>query len=123
MSRLRAITGVVILLLSACAPAAAHAAAVGTVTGTLQMEGGPIAPDGRQPGKRPVPGTVQFTSARQQRVTVQVGSSGTFSVQLPPGTYAVCSRPSGAPGLCLQGRPVTVTARHTTEWAFTFAVP
>jgi hypothetical protein len=134
MSRLQAVTGfAAIVLLSACAPAVAHAPAVvhapvapaasGTVTGKLQMEGGPISPGGQQPGKRPVPGTVRFTSTRQQPVTVRVGNSGAFSVQLPPGTYAVCPRSPAAQGPCAQGQRVTVTARHTTKIAFTFIVP
>lgn len=130
MSRLQAVTGVAaIVLLSACAPALAHAPAVvhapasGTVTGKLQIEGGPISPGGQQPGKRPVPGTVRFTNTRQHRVTVRVGNSGAFSVQLPPGTYAVCSRSPAAQGPCSQARRVTVTARHTTKIAFTFIVP
>ncbi len=130
MSRLQAVTGVAaIVLLSACAPAVAHAPAVvhapasGTVTGKLQIEGGPISPGGQQPGKRPVPGTVRFTSTRQHRVTVRVGNSGAFSVHLPPGTYAVCSRSPAAQGPCSQARRVTVTARHTTKIAFTFIVP
>jgi hypothetical protein len=136
MSRLQAVTGVAaIMLLSACAPAVVHAPAVaharavvhapasGTVTGKLEIEGGPISPGGQQPGKRPVPGTVRFTSTRQHRVTVRVGNSGAFSVQLPPGTYAVCSRSPAAQGPCSQARRVTVTARHTTKIAFTFIVP
>jgi hypothetical protein len=131
MSQLQAMTGVAaIVLLSACAPAVAQAPAVvhppaasGTVTGRLQMEGGPISPGGQQPGKRPVPGTVRFTSTRQHPVTVRVGNSGAFSVQLPPGTYAVCSRSRAAQGPCAQARRVTVTARHTTKIAFTFIVP
>ena len=51
MSRLQAVTGVAaIVLLSSCAPALAHAPVVahapasGTVTGKLQIEGGPISP-------------------------------------------------------------------------------
>ena len=42
MRRLQAVTGVAaIVLLSACAPAAAQTPAAGTVTGKLQIEGGP----------------------------------------------------------------------------------
>ena len=137
MSRLQAVTGVAaIVLLSACAPAVAHAPAIahapavahapaasGTVTGKLQMEGGPMSPGGQQPGKRPVPGTVRFTSTRQHPVTVRVGNSGAFSVRLPPGTYAVCPRSPAAQGPCAQGRRVTVTARHTAKIVFTFIVP
>lgn len=136
MRRMQAVTGVAaVVLLSACAPAVApgavpgvahavvHAAADGTVTGRLQIEGGPISPGGQQPGKRPVPGTVRFTSTRKHRVIVRVGNSGDFSVQLPPGTYAVCPRSPAAQGPCPEGRQVTVTARHTTKITFTFIVP
>jgi hypothetical protein len=133
MSRMRAVAGAAaIVLLSACTPAVAHtvphavehaAAGDGTVTGRLQIEGGPIGPGGQQPGKRPVRGTVQFTSTRKRRVTVHVGDSGTFSVQLPSGTYAVCSRSPAAQGPCPQARQITVAARHTTRIAITFIVP
>lgn len=129
MRRLQAMTGVAgLVLISACAPALAHTSAgggagVGTVTGKLQIEGGPISTDGKLPGKRPTPGTVRFTSARHRRITVRVGDSGTFSVRLPAGAYAACSLSSGASGPCSRSRQVTVTARHTTEIAFTFLVP
>jgi hypothetical protein len=132
MSRMRTVTGfAAIALLSACTPAAAHAVAPaavhadapGTVTGRLQMEGGPMRPGGQQPGKRPMPGTVEFTSMREHPVTVRVGDSGTFSVHLPPGTYTACPRSPAAQGRCPQARRVTVTPRHTTKIAFTFIVP
>jgi len=133
MKRLQAVTGIAaIVLLAACAPAVAHTVAHttargtvtgGTVSGKLQIEGGPISPDGQQPGKRPWPGTVQFTGAHHHRVTVRVGDSGTFSVQLPPGTYSACSRAAGMQGPCSDTRKVAVTSRHTTEIAFTFFVP
>jgi hypothetical protein len=124
MSRAQAVTGVAaIMLLCACTPALAHTSAAGTVTGKLQIEGGPIGPGGQQPGKRPTPGTVQFTSTRHRRITVRVGDSGAFSVQLPPGIYSACSRSAGVQGPCSQARHVAVTARHTTEIAFTFFVP
>jgi hypothetical protein len=129
MRRLQAMTGVAaIVLVSGCAPALAHTSAgrgtaVGTVAGKLQIEGGPIGASGQQPGKRPVSGTVRFTSTRHHPVTVRVGDSGTFSVQLPPGTYAACPLSAGASGPCTRARQVTVTARHTTKVAFTFFVP
>jgi hypothetical protein len=129
MRRLQVMTGVAaIAAVAGCAPALAHTSAgrgtpVGTVTGKLQIEGGPIGTNGQQPGKRPVSGTVRFTSTRHHRVTVRVGDSGRFSVQLPPGTYAACPLSAGASGPCTRARQVTVTARHTTEIAFTFFVP
>jgi hypothetical protein len=129
MRRLQAVTGVAaIAAVSACAPALAHTSAghgatAGTVTGKLQIEGGPIGTNGQQPGKRPAPGTVRFTSTRHHRVTVRVGDSGTFSVQLPAGTYTACSLSEGASGPCSKATRVTVTARHTTKIAFIFYVP
>jgi hypothetical protein len=129
MRRLQAMTGVAaIVLVSACAPALAHTSAggsagAGTVTGKLQIEGGPIGTNGQQPGKRPTPGIVRFTSTHHHRVTVRVGDSGSFSVRLPAGTYAACSLSAGISGPCSKARRVTVTARQTTEIAFTFLVP
>ena len=55
------------------------------------MEGGPLGPGGQQPGTRPLPGTVTFT-AGHRHVSVQAGSSGTFSAWLPPGRYQVSGR-------------------------------
>jgi hypothetical protein len=46
-----------------------------------------MGPGGKQPGERPMSGTVTLTATGQQPVTVKVGSSGTFSVTLPPGRY------------------------------------
>jgi uncharacterized cupredoxin-like copper-binding protein len=59
------------------------------------MEGGPLEPGGQQPGERPMSGTVTFTAAGHQAVTVTVGSSGEFSVSLPPGRYQVSGRSPG----------------------------
>jgi hypothetical protein len=66
--------------------------ATGHLTGKLVMEGGPLGPGGKQPGERPMSGTVTFTAAGHQAVTVDVGSSGEFSVPLPPGRYQVSGR-------------------------------
>ena len=62
------------------------------LTGKLVMEGGPLGPDGQQPGERPMSGTVTFTAAGHRAITVEVGSSGKFSVPLPPGRYRVSGR-------------------------------
>ena len=104
-----------VLLLAGCAAPAGHGPVKGEVTGRLLREGGPASPGG-QPGQRPMPGTVTFTSTSDRRVMVRAGSSGTFSVRLPPGRYRVsgpCSRPS----------PVTVTARHTVHVKIICIVP
>ena len=84
------------LLLTGCtaAGAAEHAASQGTshpptratghLTGKLFIEGGPIGPGGKQPGERPIPGTVTLTAAGHRPVTITVGNSGRFSAWLPP---------------------------------------
>ena len=109
MSQLRACACLVVaLLLTGCTaagaaagaaehPASGHAAgnqarAAGHVTGRLLIEGGPIGTGGRQPGERPIPGTVTFTAAGHRPVSVGVGTAGKFSAWLPPGRYRV-SRP------------------------------
>ena len=84
------ISGVLLTGLAAgCASAGAQTPASGHLRGKLVMEGGPMGPGGKQPGERPMSGTVTFTEAGHQPVTVKVGASGTFSVPLPPGRYHV----------------------------------
>ena len=89
-----ALTGLLLTGLAAgCASAGEPAhAATGHLAGKLVMEGGPLQPGGNQPGERPMSGTVTFTAAGHQAVTVMVGSSGEFSVPLPPGRYQVSGR-------------------------------
>ena len=79
-------------LAAGCASAGAQAPASGHLSGRLVMEGGPLGPGGKQPGERPMSGTVTFTAAGHQPITVKVGSSGTFSVPLPAGRYQVSGR-------------------------------
>ena len=87
------ISGVLLTGLAAgCASAGAQTPASGHLRGKLVMEGGPLGPGGQQPGERPMSGTVTFTAAGHQPVTVKVGASGTFSVPLPPGRYHVSGR-------------------------------
>jgi len=89
------ISGVLLTGLAAgCASAGAPTPASGHLRGKLVMEGGPLGPGGKQPGERPMSGTVTFTAAGHQPVTVEVGASGTFSVPLPPGRYHVSGRSS-----------------------------
>ena len=116
----QATTGIaaLLVLLSACA-AAAPASPRGMVTGRLQSEGGTSAGYGR----RPMPGTVWFTGAHQHEVKVGVGSSGTFSVRLAPGTYAVCWSAPGMTSRCSPTRKITVVAGRTASVGFTFIVP
>jgi len=87
------ISGVLLTGLAAgCASAGAQTPSSGHLRGKLVMEGGPLGPGGKQPGERPMSGTVTFTAAGHQPVTVKVGASGTFSVPLPPGRYHVSGR-------------------------------
>ena len=94
-----ALTGLLLTIVAAGCASAGGASAGGTVhpatghlTGKLVMEGGPMMPGGEQPGERPMSGTVTFTAAGHHAVTVIVGSSGEFSVPLPPGRYHVSGR-------------------------------
>jgi hypothetical protein len=117
------------------APATSRQApAAGHLAGRLVMEGGPLGPGGKQPGERPLSGTVTFTAAGHRRVTVRVGSSGRFSVQLPIGTYRVSGASpavetsSGSSGKeqelpCSQPLSATVTAGHTSAVTVACVVP
>ena len=145
MSKLRTcacMLGVLLMTGCAAAGAAEHAAghtsggpasARGHVTGKLLIEGGPISPDGQQPGERPIPGAVTFTAAGHRPVAVGVGASGTFSAWLPPGRYQVSGR---SPDIitvtdagknevqtCSQTVSVTVSARHAATIAVVCIVP
>jgi hypothetical protein len=122
------------LLLAGCAGAGAagQAPATGHLAGRLVMEGGPMGPGGQQPGERPMSGTVTFTAAGHQPVAVKVGSSGAFSVPLPPGRYQVSG---GSPAImtvdgghsrevpCSQPTSATVTAGHTASVTLACVVP
>jgi hypothetical protein len=88
---------------------------------------------GRQPGERPIPGTILFTAAARHRlITARAGKSGTFTVRLPPGTYQVSGRSPRVMEVsngtsrqtpCSQPRSVTVTARHTVKITLACIVP
>jgi hypothetical protein len=107
------------------------AAARGTVSGRLVMEGGPLGPGAKQPGSRPIPGTIQFARAGHPLVTAHAGRKGTFSARLSAGTYRVrASSPRITVGsgrirdsLCSHPASVTVTAGHATRITLTCVVP
>ncbi|HEY6278837.1 MAG TPA: hypothetical protein VIX86_21195 [Streptosporangiaceae bacterium] len=120
------------LLPAACSAAQASSPSLGTVTGRIVLEGGPLGPGGQQPGTRPIPGTVKFTGGHQGPVTVRTSRAGVFSVRLPVGRYQVSDRSPrllqvSANGTSSQtwSRPVTVTvtAHHTTILTLTSIVP
>ena len=133
------------LLLTGCtaAGAAEYAASQGTsqpparatghLTGKLSIEGGPIGPGGKQPGERPIPGTVTFTAAGHRPVQVGVGASGKFSAALPPGRYQVAGRSPDFETVtgsgkdleqtCSQPLSVTVSGRHAAAISVVCIVP
>jgi hypothetical protein len=104
-----------------------------TVTGRFLMEGGPVRPGGDQPGERPLRGTVTFTAAGEQTVSVPVGRASTFSVALAAGTYHVSGRSpqimevsgDGAQHETVCSRPLTVhvTGQHALKITVTCIVP
>jgi hypothetical protein len=119
-------------LAAGCASGTAQPPASGHLTGRLVMEGGPMGPDGKQPGERAMSGTVTVTSAGHQPVTVTVGSSGTFSVPLPPGQYQVSGRSPDVMEIdgghrrelpCSQPTSAVVTAGQTATITLTCVVP
>jgi hypothetical protein len=81
--------------------------AQGTVHGTFERAGGPAMV---KHGKAttpvvPLAGTVTFTNGSVSKISISVGSSGTFSIRLPPETYAVTGASGG------QACSVPLTAR------------
>ncbi|HJZ28623.1 MAG TPA: hypothetical protein VJ370_20260 [Streptosporangiaceae bacterium] len=132
------------LLLTGCtaAGAAKYAASQGTsqpparatghLTGKLSIEGGPIGPGGKQPGERPIPGTVTLTAAGHRPVTIKVGNSGRFSAWLPSGRYRVVWRSPAIITVTDSGHeeqtsspapPVTISARHVATITLVAIVP
>ena len=119
-------------LATGCASAAAQPPASGHLMGRLVMEGGPLGPGGKQPGEQAMSGTVTVTSGGHQPVTVTVGSSGTFSVPLPPGRYQVSGRSPDVMEIdgghsrelpCSQPTSAVVTAGQTATITLTCVVP
>jgi hypothetical protein len=132
------------LLLTGCtaAGAAEYAASQGTsqpparatghLTGKLSIEGGPIGPGGKQPGERPIPGTVTLTAAGHRPVTIKVGNAGKFSAWLPSGRYRVIWRSPAVITVTDSGHeeqtsspapPVTISARHVVTITLVAIVP
>ena len=62
---------------------------LGTVAGVFHRVGGPLGPGGQQPKVVPLTGRMRFSRPGHPAVSVPVGRSGRFTVQLPPGTYRV----------------------------------
>ena len=126
------LAGLLAGLLTGCAAAGAQAPATGHLAGRLVMEGGPMGPGGQQPGERPIPGTVTITAAGHRPVSVTTGSSGRFTVPLPPGRYQVSGRSPSIMEVdggktrelpCSQPASATVTAGRTAVITLTCIVP
>jgi hypothetical protein len=110
-----------------------HAASAGRLAGRLVMEGGPLQPGGKQPRERAMSGTVTFTTAGGKPVSAAVGSSGTFSVPLPPGRYQISARSPAIMTVgdsghshedsCATPASATVTAGHTVTITLACIVP
>jgi hypothetical protein len=129
-----ALTGLLLTgLATGCASAAGPVhPATGHLAGKFVMEGGPLGPGGKQPGERPMSGTVTFTAAGHHPVTVEVGSSGEFSVPLPPGRYQVAGRSPDVMEVdgghsrelpCSQPTSVVVSAGSTATITLACVVP
>ena len=73
----------------AAAACSATPGPTGTVTGTYIRVGGP----GGTPNV-PLPGTISFRAGDGSTISLSSGSTGTFTGQLPPGTYAVTAESS-----------------------------
>ena len=121
------------LAAASAGPDSRPASSGGTVTGRLLIEGGPISiRSGQQPRKRPIPGTIRFTSTRSRTVTARADSSGTFTARLPAGTYDVSFRTPRILEVTGNGTShqtwsspstVTVTPRHTSRIILISIVP
>jgi len=96
---------------------ACHSAPSGTISGHLYRVGGPA------PGlPTPVPGTIDVTgqSAGTKDVTAEAGPDGSFSVEVPVGTYSLRGGSpliqDGAPGCHARDhQPTVVRAAQTSE--------
>ena len=121
-------------LAAGCASAGGQAhPAAGHLAGKFVREGGPmLGPGGKQPAELPLSGTVTFTVAGHQVVTVKVGPSGLFSVSLPPGQYQVSGRSPDIMEIdgvrsrelpCTQPTPVVVTAGQAATITLACIVP
>ena len=119
---------------SAASYTAGHppARATGHVTGRLLIEGGPLGPGGKQPGERPIPGTVTFTAAGHRPVAIKAGNSGKLSAWLPPGRYRVVWRSPAIITVTDSGHEeqtsspapsVTISARHAATITLVAIVP
>jgi hypothetical protein len=75
-----------VLAIAGCSTASGP---TGTVTGTYIRVGGPSGT-----ANVPLPGTISFLGGNGSAISVRSDSTGRFTGQLPPGTYAVSASSS-----------------------------
>jgi hypothetical protein len=74
------------------APVDRYMPALLAVLGKFEMVGGPLQPGKTSTPVRPLSGVVTFSDSTGDALSVTVGTSGTFSVNLAPGSYTVTGR-------------------------------
>jgi hypothetical protein len=74
------------------APVDRYVPALMAVRGKFEMTGGPVQPGKTSTPARPLSGVVTFRDSGGDLLNVTVGASGTFAVNLAPGTYTVTGR-------------------------------
>jgi hypothetical protein len=77
---------------AAKAPVDRYVPALLAVLGKFEMAGGPVQPGKTTTPVRPLSGVVTFRDSGGDALSVTVGASGTFSVNLTPGSYTVTGR-------------------------------
>ena len=93
----------------------------GTVTGTYIRAGGP-----QGTPNVPLPGTITFRGSDGSVINVNSDSTGKFTVQLPPGRYAVTATSSligDGKSPCSQSLNTQVQAGRTVTLGVVCAIP
>lgn len=80
------------------------------VHGTFEASGGPVPAGKTSPPVMPVSGVITFRDSGGSALNVTVGPSGTFTVNLAPGSYTVTGRARNIDPLCYSPAPLTVRA-------------
>lgn len=90
--------------------AARSPAATARAAGVLELAGGPVTVGGTT-RRHPTAGTVTFADTQTGAThSTTATADGTFSLDVPPGTYTVAGTPTGWAAPCTQVDPVTVPA-------------
>lgn len=123
--RLAVVGALVALSLAACAPAPAPAS--GRLEGVVYRRGGPVVPgrNGKiiQPTPQPLEAavvTATLWNDAGRTYTTNSAAGGSFSFDLPPGTYEVNATLDGGRSTT---ETATITAGRTSRVEFQFLVP